>query len=131
MRVLIAIMIALGVLVSPSDASAVDFRTPGKAAYCDYVPVGEVIEGGVPNPKASLQCWTPNDGFWTYMTRASVVKQGYSEQFQGYPPAGVLRFGHKWRVGGFTCNSRRTGLTCKNRHGHGWWLGRYVGYRVF
>jgi hypothetical protein len=33
--------------------------------------------------------------------------------------------------GRFVCNSRSSGLTCQNARGHGWWLGRYVGYRVF
>jgi len=32
---------------------------------------------------------------------------------------------------GFWCTSRRTGLLCWNRVGHGWWLGRYRGYRTF
>ena len=31
----------------------------------------------------------------------------------------------------FICTSRRTGLTCSNRDRHGFWLGRYRGYRVF
>lgn len=31
----------------------------------------------------------------------------------------------------FRCVSRRTGLTCTNARGHGWWIGRYHGYRLF
>ena len=45
--------------------------------------------------------------------------------------ARVLRFGQTWRSAGFTCASRASGLTCTNRAGHGWWLGRYKGYRLF
>ncbi len=30
-----------------------------------------------------------------------------------------------------TCSSRSNGLTCKNGIGHGWWLGRCKGYRIF
>ena len=29
-----------------SAATSIDFRTPDKAAYCDYVPKGEIVEGG-------------------------------------------------------------------------------------
>ena len=44
-----------------------------------------------------------------------------------------LRFGGHWHVRGlgFWCTSRRTGLTCWNSAGHGWWLGRGRGYRLF
>jgi hypothetical protein len=31
----------------------------------------------------------------------------------------------------FVCKSRSTGPTCANRAGHGWWLGRFKGYRLF
>jgi hypothetical protein len=36
----------------------------------------------------------------------------------------VLRYGRTWRQNGFTCVSRRTGLTCRNRSGHGFFLSR-------
>lgn len=49
---------------------------------------------------------------------------------------GLLRFGYRWTEWqalklDYTCLSQRTGLTCKNRTGHGWWLGRFRGYRIF
>jgi hypothetical protein len=30
-----------------------------------------------------------------------------------------------------SCFSRRSGLTCENVAGHGFWLGRYHGYRIW
>jgi hypothetical protein len=36
----------------------------------------------------------------------------------------VLRYGSTWRRAGFTCVSRRTGLRCANRSGHGFFLSR-------
>ncbi|MGZ6285275.1 MAG: DUF6636 domain-containing protein [Ktedonobacterales bacterium] len=45
--------------------------------------------------------------------------------------APVLRFGRAMRLSSVVCRSRSTGLTCVNQRGHGWWLGRYVGYRLF
>jgi len=53
---------------------------------------------------------------------------------------GVLRFGQNWTWSfdrrGFgtlyySCSSRTNGLTCNNQAGHGWWLGRFKGYRIF
>ena len=43
----------------------------------------------------------------------------------------VLRYGHSLRVGRFTCTSRTTGVTCRNRrNGHGLFLSR-ASYRRF
>jgi hypothetical protein len=107
--------------VSPEQASSPAFKTPKGAAYCYTEPTGV----------GPLMCWTPNDGFMVYMTVNGKVKKQY--EIPGSAPAGyrTLRFGHRARANGFRCHSRRTGLTCKNRRGHGWWLGRYVGYRLF
>jgi hypothetical protein len=39
--------------------------------------------------------------------------------------ARVLKYGHSRRFGRYTCKSRRSGLTCKNRlNGHGFTLSR-------
>jgi hypothetical protein len=62
-----AIVVGLAAAL-PATASAlsIDFRTPGRAAYCDYSPRGEASEGG-PNQRTDLYCWTPNDGFYVDM----------------------------------------------------------------
>jgi hypothetical protein len=130
----VAATVAVASAAWPAAASAaVDFRTPNRAAYCDYYPVGEVIEGG-PNTHPFFQCWTPNDGFFTTMSGRSRVSKGYSQdQLVRYTPATarILRFGQTFRRGSFVCKSRATGLTCTNAKGHGWWLGRFVGYRIY
>jgi Family of unknown function (DUF6636) len=36
----------------------------------------------------------------------------------------TLAYGRTWRHGAFTCVSARTGLTCRNRSGHGLFLAR-------
>jgi hypothetical protein len=38
------------------------------------------------------------------------------------PPA--LPYGTRWRSGGLSCSSQRTGLTCRNPAGHGFFLSR-------
>ena len=66
------------VLVGASSASGfVDFRTPGKAAYC-YVAAGEV--NYTPNP--ALVCFTPNDGF-TVTMRSGVILVTYPDGGSG------------------------------------------------
>jgi hypothetical protein len=40
------------------------------------------------------------------------------------PKAPVLRYGKSKRFGSFTCRSRRSGLRCTNRRGHGFELSR-------
>jgi hypothetical protein len=42
----------------------------------------------------------------------------------------ILPYGATWEVGPFTCTSRTKGLTCTNRHGHGFFLSRQS-YRLF
>lgn len=126
------------------------FRTPGNAAYCF------LGSGGQEPLNPVLKCWTPNDGFTVSVAfeepkadapyRKRYVSSNKGRKSKRYP---VLRFGQKKRVhcdvsgksadnclrGGkqtaFTCTSRSSGLTCKNRAGRGFWLGRYVGYRLF
>ena len=130
----VALVATASVLPTPASASSIDFRTRGRAAYCDYVPVGETIEGGVPNPRADFYCWTPNDGFYVEMHTTGGVRRGYGDQTKGaypHPTDQVLRFGQRWSQPGFRCISRRSGLTCRNDVKHGWWLGRFRGYRVF
>lgn len=36
----------------------------------------------------------------------------------------TLAYGRTWRSAGFTCASERTGLTCRNGHGHGLFVSR-------
>lgn len=46
------------------------------------------------------------------------------------PPDRTLRYGSRWRLGPFRCTMRHTGLTCRNRASHGWFLSR-AAYRLF
>jgi hypothetical protein len=114
--------VALALPAAASAAAA--FRTPGRAAYCG------LTEGEGP---AALICWTPNDGFSIGMGVRGRPTHSYNALDRGYyeDAASVLRFGQAWNIFAYRCTSRATGLTCTNRGGHGWWLGRYKGYRIF
>ena len=144
-RFSLAVALALTLVVLPTGmASAEDpfvaFRTPNKAAYCSYWPGWHAnggIEGGFINGQdprdAAIECWTPNDGFNLRMSRrGKVFPREYDKSLRGYkPPARrILTFGSKTTFRGISCASRRSGLTCVNRDGHGWRIGRFVGYRI-
>jgi hypothetical protein len=43
--------------------------------------------------------------------------------------ARAIPYGHRWSRGGFTCLSRRIGLRCRNRSGHGFFLSKRHSYR--
>jgi hypothetical protein len=43
--------------------------------------------------------------------------------------AKAVPYGAKWSRGGFTCLSRRAGLRCHNRSGHGFFLSKKHSYR--
>jgi hypothetical protein len=43
--------------------------------------------------------------------------------------AKALPYGRKWSRGGFTCLSRKVGLRCRNRSGHGFFLSKQHSYR--
>ena len=107
------------------------FHTPGWAAEC-YVP----FPNEVPLSATGLICVTPNDGFTISMGPRDRPRWRYDRKARGYrdpfSAARLLRFGQHWAVRPYWhCASRSTGLTCWNKAGHGWWLGRFRGYRTF
>jgi hypothetical protein len=81
-----------------------------------------------------LRCWTPNDGFTVRLPR---VGEGFrlrtdEVRNRGRQPAyAALGFGERWSAGGFSCVSRKSGLTCSNVEGHGWTLPRYQGLPAY
>jgi hypothetical protein len=127
MRAVVVFLVTAGVTLSASSPALgyAAFRTPGEAAYCG-LPEGDV-------GRLRLICWTPNDGFTVDMTVRGRPHKAYRSGNRGLVQnlAPVLRFGQTRRYGSFVCTSRSSGLTCTNRRGHGWWLGRYVGYKLF
>lgn len=131
-----ALLVGLAVLaIAPptiARASAFSaFHTPGWAAQC-YVPA--------PYERALSQtvlvCVTPNDGFTISMGAHSRPRWHYDRKARGYrdyfSAQRLLRFGQYWAVRPYWyCASKTTGLTCWNKAGHGWWVGRHRGYRTF
>ena len=140
-------MLALSGSAQAKEPYWANFHTPGKAAYCQVVPDITGGDGG-PGYVPPLECWTPNDGFSARLTAVGGrPAHGYwSWNKRLYSRSPQLAFGHSWwsnsesrdgfdtRGSGrihFRCTSRATGLTCRNARGHGFWFGRFRGYRIF
>ena len=117
-----------GVAATVARASAFSaFHTPAWSVQC-YV-VGQ-------EAPPVLICSRPRDGFSVSMDEEGRVERGFNPKDVGYhdyfAARRLLGFGRYWKFGArFGCVSRSTGLTCWNRAGHGWWLGRPRGYRLF
>jgi len=97
------------------------WKTPGEAAYCRLLAA-----------PVRVTCWTPNDGFTItlYTTRRPEVFY-YPGHRDYYRAVGLLPFNAGVDYNVISCWSRRTGLTCTNAASHGFWLGRYHGFRIF
>jgi uncharacterized protein DUF6636 len=95
------------------------FQTPSRQIACMYLPAG----GGA---GAQLRC----DLLFLNDRAAVLGRHGRARLVKitdtvADPRAKVLAYGHRVRVGVFTCTSRRTGLTCRNsRTGHGFFVSR-------
>ena len=121
MKRALAAAAVLSAIVAPSVSAAKapypGFHTPKRAIYCQYAtfkPLG-------------LTCWRPRDGYTVAMHVTGRPISGYQyANRRSYEDASpILRYGTKWgsyQVIG--CRSTAAGLTCKNRRGHGWTIGK-------
>jgi hypothetical protein len=120
---LLTATVALGlVMLAPGFPG---FRTPSKNIACGYLTAPaflrcDVLSGLKPRPARRCELdWT---GISMAPTgRATPTCAGDTVYQRGAP---ILAYGRTWRRGGFTCVSRRTGLRCTNRSGHGFVLAR-------
>lgn len=114
-----------------AGTSLASFRTPSGFIRCTYAsaPLGflrcDARHAYAPAPPAPAGCrvqrlnWA--DAFWLHPSgRASAYCHG-DTAFGRMPPP-VLAYGQAWSRDGVTCRSRRSGLTCTNRVGHGFLL---------
>jgi len=111
-------------LALPGVASAyASFRAPGATVYCE---LGEV-------KPVTLVCWRAKDGRSIGMlpTGRALVNPDTNTRGLRHDRAPILAFGKAWRSGAYRCTSQPAGVTCRNRSGHGWSLGRFRGHRLF
>ena len=124
------VLAALGALAvaGAARASALSaFHTPGWSVQC-YV-VGE-------EAPPTLTCSLPRSGFAVSMWASGRPRSGLDPKDRGhhdvFAARPLLGFGRYWAFEPlFGCVSRSTGLECWNAAGHGWWLDRSGGDRLF
>jgi hypothetical protein len=133
------------------------FDTPNKAAYCwvdgtSFDDYGAKLSCWTPNDGFVAEVAWNGRRAHTYYAAAENGSGGCADclrVLKGYKPrARVLRFGQAYRLRcrdatswdtcsqrsgsvTFTCTSRSGGLMCTNTRRHGFWLGRFRGYRLF
>jgi len=129
------VLLALAVALATAAASSAStektsaFRTPSKNIGCMYEPAGfgakaflrcDIRSGLVPKPKGKCELdWTGLG-----MTRRGKAHPVCAGDTVYDPHAHILKYGRTWKAGGFTCHSKRKGLRCSNRAGHGFFLAR-------
>ncbi|MFL5919982.1 MAG: DUF6636 domain-containing protein [Gaiellaceae bacterium] len=133
MRAALVVALALA-LATPAEAIVTQFRTPSSNIGCVFSSDPRLggtylrcdIRSGL-KPKPKRPCQLDLTGFqMAPRGRATVVCAGDTAVD---PRARALSYGSKWARGGYTCTSRHTGLRCKNRSGHGFFLSRARSYR--
>jgi hypothetical protein len=124
-------------LATPAQAILVQFRTPTSNIGCVYSSEPgragpylrcDILSGLKPKPARPRGCtldWT----FGFQMNRTGRARTVCAGDTAVDRHAKVLRYGHKWSAGGFSCTSRRAGLRCRNRSGHGFFLSRTRSFR--
>ena len=129
-----ALLLALGAAIAAQAAQArpetlVGFRLPSRNIACAVEPaIGrapavlrcDVLSGLKPRPHRSCELdWTGLSIGATGHTTPTCAGDTVAD-----PRMPILRYGRTWHRGAFTCTSRRTGVTCRNRAGHGFVLAR-------
>ena len=110
------VLAALLVAAVPALARDTVFQMPSKKIVCRAYDEGQGLV---------IRCdlFFLNDRA-VRMTRHGKARLIHVTDTIGDPKAPVLAYGRTKRVGPFTCTSRRTGLSCDNRNGHGFTVSR-------
>jgi hypothetical protein len=145
-RTLVVIALAaLAAAAAPLAARLPGVKTPTRNISCFFVPIK-------PTTRGNLLCDIGKSSYAEAQqdrcqARTGLDWHGFSLPDRGRalpvctggilydigrdtPTFVVLAYGRTWQSHGFTCTSRRTGLTCTNGHAHGLFLSR-ESYRLW
>jgi hypothetical protein len=125
-------LLVAGVLLAVGATSA-------EARYVDFVmPSGNIGCGFTNEPSRYLRCDILQSSDMPARPRSCDLDYGHAYGMSRRGKSRVLcagdtvvnrnapvfDYGETKRIGGFKCKSKMTGLRCKNRSGHGWFLSR-------
>jgi hypothetical protein len=143
MRLRVTIALACAALAAGGGAAGASarstvgyFQTPSHNIVCVYLFGGSAgagvdcgIKSGLEPPPRRITCTAgdPTSNFVDLGITGRAVEPscaGDPGPFVGEDHARVLAYGTTWRHGALRCSSAVTGLTCRNRNGHGFFLSR-------
>jgi hypothetical protein len=131
MRTLLTACALLLMLAAPADAALRQFQSPSKNIGCAIsrsfarCDIDERDWRKPPRPRGCELDW--GQGLVVGRRgRGQVVCAGDTTAGAGR----VLRYGRSIHMGAMTCSSRRSGMRCRARSGHGFFLSRQA-YRLF
>jgi len=140
--VALALVLVASAAVGTAHASRFgSFKTPSGHIVCGYgagssagdTSIGCGIESGLrPMPRNTCHDLDYSGKRMSLHSTGTAVVDlcaGDPGPFLLVDKAPVLGYGSSWRGRGVTCTSRRTGLTCRNRSGHGFFMSRVRSYR--
>jgi hypothetical protein len=115
---LAATLTAALLAAAPAEAATRSFQTPSRQIGC-------LMSTGARAADTFVRCDPRflNDRALTLSARGRGRTIRISDTVAD-PDAPVLAYGRRIRLGPFTCLSRRTALTCRNRRGHGFTVSR-------
>jgi hypothetical protein len=136
LTILLSAALAPVVLAAPAKSSFGFFKTPSGKIFCQWVTGGSpsaLVECGVetglkpPLPKTGAACkhldYVGNRISLSVTGRAQPVPcAGDAGPFADPAHAVYLHYGKTWSAPGLTCTEAASGLTCKNRDGHGFFM---------
>lgn len=144
MRLVAAIVLALGVVAGPASAAgpltSTFFKTPDNAIWCSggktFVVCG--IKGGFLKPKPKNNCrkehidYVGNRLGMTNKSKGQVQPcAGDAGPFAEPKRTKVLAYGKNWKVGGLKCTAQTQAMTCQNTFGHGFFISKTQKYKLF
>ena len=144
-RIVIIGLAAAGLAASLATASSAaqrvpGFRSPTGNIRCLYVtPPGMMlctIDRSAYAKRLQDRCMAPGGagldwhGFTLGATKKGTIVCSGGILYNGTPSYVTLRYGKTWRHGAFTCVSKRSGVTCRSRAGHGLFISRQA-YRAW
>lgn len=136
------LVLGSGAAAGPSkDSSAkdvyIDFRMPSNNIFCAYVLSTQpkekwlrcdIMSGIKPKPKGACK-YEGDRGVAASMGIYGKASFPCTSDTVYNTSAPKLGYGKTWRRGGFVCVSKKSGLRCRNKSAHGFFLSRQRSYR--
>lgn len=117
-------------MTAGAQARETYFRTPSKNIYCLYMELDDEPTVRCDILEARTSYRKPADCEFDFGQSFSITETGkhglalcYSDSVMT-PDAGEIGYGESFEEGGISCAVERSGVTCTNRRGHGFFMSK-------